>query len=97
MSQNESFEKFIDFPIPNEKVEKLGRRLVDENWKINKERWTESESIEFYKGFYSCIRVMESLLENGITDYKPEFISDVISHYGLDCLFIIQRKIDSSK
>jgi hypothetical protein len=98
MNKNEAFEKFIDFPIPDEKVEELGRQLINDKWEVSKERWMEAESVQFYKGLYAGMRLMESLvLKGNLTDYKPEFISDVLSRFGLDCLYIIQKKIDQSK
>ena len=80
--------KFFDLPLSPNKADDLIEKLIASNWQIDKKRWTEYETKDFYKGMYAMIRVAQSL--NDAVDKNT--VRDMLSKIGLDILFIMHKK-----
>ena len=86
----QEIEQCFDFPIPNEKVEEIAKRMIADGWKLDNTKWLKTESAQFYKGMYSMVRIIHSTI-------KDQEILDLFTNIGLDCLFMIYKLNEMSK
>jgi hypothetical protein len=82
-------DQYYDYLIPKEGVDKL-KSFVDTMSSENKEfftrRFNKAWSQDFYLGFYSAIRVLQSFPE------LPKEISDFVGQLGIGCSCVIAEK-----
>ena len=89
MTQQE-IEQCFDFSITDRKAEVMGTEMVSKGWELDKTRWLQTESAQFYKGMYAAIRLIHSASDD-------EQINNMFTRIGLDCLFIIHKLNEMSK
>jgi hypothetical protein len=83
-------EKCFDFPIPNDIVYRISKKLIEGEWALDEEKWLKTETVQFYKGMYSVIRLINSVIDD-------EEKLDFFNHLGLDCIFMIHKLNEMSK
>jgi len=89
MTQQER-EQCFDFPIPNEKVERLAKEIIANGWKLDESKWMKTETVSFYKGMFSMVRIIHSTV-------KDQETLDLFTKIGLDCLFMIHKLNEMAK
>lgn len=93
MDQQE-LQKHFDYPISDEKVEKLAKRMIEDGFKMNCDEWLRTESKDFYKGMIAALRVVSSYAIQ--YNYSEQFL-DFLSHININCFYMVYELNEMSK